>query len=145
MIHHGRFRADIGGDFVVFLIGAHLRRLWKPWHWVPVARAMARMQKEIGRHPEIGCLHIDNYGGFRNVSVQYWRSVEHLERFARSDEWAHLPAWRSFNRLVRDSGDVGIWHETYPVAAGTWETFYGDMPATGLAGAGRVVAAGRSS
>lgn len=44
--------------------------------------------------------------------VQYWRSFEHLERFARNPELAHLPAWKRFNRAVGGSGDVGIWHET---------------------------------
>ena len=44
-----------------------------------------------------------------------------------------LPAWREFNKRVRDSGDVGIWHETYRVRAGEYEAIYGNMPRVGLA------------
>ena len=38
---------------------------------------------------------------------------ESLDRFARDTDRPHLEPWRRFNRAVRDSGDVGIWHETY--------------------------------
>ena len=69
------------------------------------------------------------------MGVQYWRSFEQLEAFARSSDHAHLPAWREFNRLVRDNGDVGIFHETYRVGPGTAESFYGNMPPFGLAAA----------
>lgn len=145
MIHQGRFTAEADGDFVVFLIGARFRKLWKVRQWLPVARAMSAMQREIGQHPEIGCLHIENFGGLRTISVQYWRSFEDLERFARSDQWSHLEAWRRFNRLIRGSGDLGIWHETYRVSAGQFESVYGNMPRFGLAAAGRHVPAGRHS
>jgi Monooxygenase af470-like len=37
---------------------------------------------------------------------------------------------------VRASGDVGIWHETYLVSAGSYEAIYGNMPRIGLATAG---------
>lgn len=45
-------------------------------------------------------------------------------------------AWRDFNRLIGDSGDVGIWHQTYLVRAGEYESLYGNMPRFGLAAAG---------
>jgi hypothetical protein len=67
---------------------------------------------------------------------QYWRSFEHLDRFARDPAGLHLPAWRWFNRAVKASGDVGIWHETYLVRAGGYEAIYGNMPRVGLAAAG---------
>ncbi len=145
MIHNGRYTAEFDDDLVVFLIGAHIRKPWRIRQWLPVARAMNAMQKEIGEHPEIGCLHIENFGAMRNISVQYWRSFDQLERFARSKDWSHLAAWRSFNRLIRDSGDLGIWHETYRVGAGQFETVYGNMPVFGLAAAGRHVRADLAS
>ncbi|HEX6286594.1 MAG TPA: DUF4188 domain-containing protein [Acidimicrobiia bacterium] len=137
MMHQGRFTADFDGDFVVFLIGSRVHKPFRFRQWLPVARAMTTMQREIAEHPEIGCLHIENFGAMRNISVQYWRSFEDLERFARSGEWFHLEAWRQFNKLIRDSGDLGIWHETYMVRAGEFETMYGNMPRFGLAAAGR--------
>jgi hypothetical protein len=145
MIHNGRFTAEFEGDFVVFLIGSQVHKPWRFRQWFPIARAMQTMQLEIVEHPEIGCLHIENFGMLRGVSVQYWRTFEHLERFARSDEWSHLEAWRRFNKLIRDSGDLGIWHETYRVEAGQFETVYGNMPVFGLAAAGRHVPIGSRS
>jgi hypothetical protein len=74
------------------------------------------------------------------VIVQYWRSFDHLEAYARSRDHAHWPAWVNFNRKIRvASGDVGIWHETYLVRAGEYEVIYGAMPRFGLAKAGRHV------
>ena len=67
--------------------------------------------------------------------VQYWRSFEDLERFARAPQGSHLPAWREFNRTIRDNGSVGIFHETYRVPADAIETVYGNMPVFGLAAA----------
>ena len=46
---------------------------------------------------------------------------------------AHLPAWRSFNKRVRDNGSVGIYHETILLSDATVETVYGNMPTFGLA------------
>ena len=47
-----------------------------------------------------------------------------------------MPARKRFNRAVRASGDVGIWHETYKVRAGEYESVYVNMPRIGLAAAG---------
>lgn len=139
-VHEGRWSAEVKGDLVVFLIGMRINRPWRPDKWVPVARAMGPMQAELRARPELGCLHIENWFGRTTLSVQYWNDAEQLDAFARGEH--HLPAWRAFNRAVSDSGDVGIWHETYPVAAGTYETIYGNMPRFGLAGAGRHVPTG---
>jgi hypothetical protein len=57
--------------------------------------------------------------GRGSALLQYWRSFEGLERFARDPEDPHMPAWQRFNREARSSGAVGIWHETYIVGAAT--------------------------
>lgn len=67
--------------------------------------------------------------------VQYWRSFEHLERFARDPDATHHPQWSRFNQLIGGDGTVGIWHETYQVEPGSFETVYGNMPLFGLAAA----------
>lgn len=97
------------------------------------------MLKELAAHPEAGFLgHIMSPG----VIVQYWRSFDHLEAYARSHDYAHWPSWVAFNKRVRvSSGDVGIWHETYRVAPGQYEAIYGSMPTFGLDQAGRLVPA----
>jgi hypothetical protein len=138
--HIGRYSAQIEGDFVVFLIGMRLNRPWKVHRWWPVLGGMRRMLAELARDPERGLLGFGSgmlHGG--PAVVQYWRSFEHLDRFARDPASLHLPAWRWFNRAVKASGDVGIWHETYLVRAGGYEAIYGDMPRIGLAAAGEHV------
>jgi hypothetical protein len=131
---HGRHKATIDGDFVVFLIGMRINRPWKVHRWWPVFVAMPKMIRELERDPESGFLGASN-GFFAGgpALVQYWRSFEQLERFARDPGSRHLPAWKAFNTLVRASGDVGIWHETYRVRAGEYEAIYGNMPRVGLA------------
>ena len=73
--------------------------------------------------------------------MQYWRSFEHLERYAKDAAHAHRPAWAMFNRTVASNGDVGIWHETYRVRPGDFECVYNNMPPFGLAAATRSVPA----
>jgi hypothetical protein len=138
-IHAQKMTAEIDGEFVVFLIGMRINRPWKVHKWLPVFRAMPRMLKELQGRPESGFLgHTFGWP----VIVQYWRSFEHLEAYARSKDHDHWPAWVDFVRRVRHgSGDVGIWHETYRVAAGQYEVVYSGMPQFGLAKAGRLVPA----
>ncbi len=129
---------EIDGDFVVFMIGMRISRWWKHWSWLPILLAMPRMLKELAQHPELGCLGSEPGLG---VVLQYWRSFEALEGYARSRDAQHLPAWLAFNRRVAASGDVGIWHETYLVTAGRYEAFYSAVPPRGLGKAGRLVPA----
>ncbi len=123
-------------DFVVFLIGMRVNRPWMARKWVPVATAMPRMLRWLDKHPDAGLLSWDYAWVHGPAVVQYWRSFEDLSRFARTADEPHLPAWRLFNQSVRESGDVGIWHETYRVRAGDYECIYGNMPRVGLASAG---------
>ena len=69
------------------------------------------------------------------VILQYWRSFEELERFARNPDDPHLPAWQRFNRTVGKDGSVGIFHETFIVERGNFEAIYSNMPVFGLANA----------
>ncbi len=147
-IHKGRFTADTDDDFVVFLIGMRVNKPWKLHKWLPVATRMGVMQRQLMQRPELGCLGIQNFGGRTTLTLQYWRSFEDLDRFAKDPDLAHLQPWRAFNKEVRDSGDVGIWHETYHVAAGEYEAVYGNMPKFGLAAAtahGRVGSGGQTA
>jgi hypothetical protein len=143
-----RVTAEIEGDFVVFIIGMRVNKLWKVWKWWPTFVAMPRMIRELERTPESGFLGARAYfsGPRRPTVIQYWRSFEHLESYARSKDGAHWPAWVAFNRRIGSSGDVGIWHETYLVPAGSYECVYGNMPPTGLGAVAKLVpAAGRKA
>ena len=141
-----RVTASIEGDFVVFLIGMRINQFRKPWKWLPVFAAMPRMLMELERSPESGFLGAGLYFGSprRPMVVQYWRSFEHLEAYARGKDAKHWPAWVKFNKRVGSSGDVGIWHETYLVPAGAYDAVYNNMPPIGLGAVSELVpAAGR--
>jgi fumigallin biosynthesis monooxygenase-like protein len=130
----GRYTADIEGPFVVFIIGMRVNRFFAFRKWVPTAIAMGPMLKTLFQHPEKGFLGAETFFSLRGTTtLQYWRSFDDLERFARSKEESHLRAWKRFNRMIGTDGSVGIWHETYQVAAGQYEAVYGNMPVYGLA------------
>ena len=122
---------------VVFLIGMRVNRLRAIRTWLPVARAMPRMLAELAEDPALGLLGVTScVQGRGALAVQYWRDLESLLAYAHAADHEHRPAWREFNRLVRDAdGVVGLWHETFVVPAGAHESVYVDMPAQGLLGA----------
>lgn len=134
-----RLAGELDGDFVVFLIGFRINKVWNVRAWLPVFLAMPRMLRELASQPELGLLG----GRFSGTTlIQYWRSTEHLGRYAQSRKHEHLPAWTAFNRNARRAnGAVGIWHETYRVAAGQYEAVYVGMPPFGLGQAGRLLPA----
>jgi hypothetical protein len=139
-----RMTAELDGEFVVFLIGMRVNKLWKLHRWIPVATAMGPMLAALAKHPELGLLGYRMTIGWRGPTlIQYWRSSEHLLRFARDKDNPHLEPWRKFNRTIGTSGDVGIWHETYVVAPGAYEAIYANMPRMGLAAAGQHVPVAR--
>lgn len=132
-IFNGRFTAKTEEPFVVFLIGMRINKLWRFDKWVPVANAMTPMLTTLFTHPEKGFLHAEFYWNFTGpVTIQYWRSFEDLENFARNPSEPHIGPWRKFNQAVGTNGIVGIWHETYLVEPNNFEVFYGNMPKFGL-------------
>lgn len=134
-----RMSAQIEGNFVIFLIGMRVNKPWLVHKWWPATIAMSKMIKELEARPELGFL--GHTSGLK-ASIQYWRSFDHLEAYAKSKDSAHLPAWKSFNQSVgRSRGDVGIWHETYLIRAGDYESVYSGMPPFGLGRVGRLVPA----
>lgn len=125
-----RMSARVDGEFVVFLIGMRINKPWKVHKWLPVFLAMPKMVKELKSNPASGLLGVESAG---LTLIQYWRSFDALEAYARSRDGLHWPAWMAFNkRMAKSRGDVGIWHETYKVAAGQYEAVYSGMPARGL-------------
>ena len=135
-IYAGRFTADTAEPFVVFLIGMRIDKPLAVHKWLPTALAMGPMLRTLAQDPNSGFLHGEPFfypGGIG--LIQYWRSTEDLERFARSPQEPHLKAWQRFNKAIGKDGSVGIWHETYEVAAGRYEAIYGNMPRFGLAAA----------
>lgn len=130
----GRFTADFDRSLVIFVIGMRINHFHKVGKWLPVARAMGPMIEELARNPQSGFLGTEFM--LRNlrtvVLMQYWRDFDSLEAYARDRDQKHWPAWVSFNKAVGSDGTVGIFHETYAVSAGAYETIYGNMPPFGL-------------
>ncbi|MEV5511229.1 DUF4188 domain-containing protein [Streptomyces orinoci] len=133
-----RVTAAAEGEVVVFLIGMRVNRWRSVRHWLPAMTAMPRMLRELSRDPDSGLLGYRLLSGGPRVYtvVQYWRSREELLAYAADPAAQHRPAWADFNRRARHGADkVGIWHETYLVPAGSYESVYVGMPLSGLAAA----------
>jgi hypothetical protein len=125
-----RHSAVLEGDFVVFLIGMRIKKPWAVHRWLPVLWGMQPMLRSLG--PADGLLGYEQALIHGPAVVQYWRSQEQLDRFAHAA--MHKRAWRNWNKRIRDSDAVGIWHETYQVHA--HESVYVNLPVFGLAAAG---------
>jgi hypothetical protein len=133
-IFNGRYTAKTGESFVVFLIGMRINKWWRFDKWLPVSNAMTPMLTTLYTHPEKGFLHGEFFWNLSGpVLIQYWRSFEDLENFARNPSDPHLEAWKKFNKAVGPDGSVGIWHETYAIDPDKYECVYGNMPVFGLA------------
>jgi hypothetical protein len=138
-VRQGRWTAEIDGDFVVFLIGARGNsklQAVKVFADLGGRRSMHHMLRYLTQHPEKGLLGHQT-AGF--TVIQYWRSFDHLEAFAKDKDDPHLEAWRGYWRRVGQSTGAGIWHETYLVRAGEYEAIYGNMPPHGLGKASTLV------
>lgn len=136
-INPGRWTATLDGDFVVFLIGAALRDPAQAGPAADLLVAMIDMLAELEQDPTKGLLGYQVFGAFDGVIVQYWRSFETLEAYAKNPAAKHAPVWRAWNQLAEgDRSAAGIWHETFQVSAGRYEAVYQNMPVMGLQNAG---------
>ena len=135
-VRTGRYVVENDRDVVVFLIGIRFNGVNGIVNAVRTFFRMPAMLEEIMGDPEIGCLSM-RYGlTARSATiVQYWRSFEDLERYARSDRFRHRGAWGWYNRLGRTARGAGIWHETFRVSAGAYEGIGANIPPAGIAAA----------
>ncbi|MCI3921300.1 DUF4188 domain-containing protein [Paenibacillus sp. TRM 82003] len=129
----GAYTAKHEGPLVVFVIGMHVNRWTRVRSWLPVFRAMPKMLRELYTNKELGFLDANYFFSARGpVMIQYWKSYEQLEDYARNGT-THLEAWKEFNRRIRATNDVGFFHESYIVEPGRQESVYINMPVVGLA------------
>lgn len=131
-VYTGRYTTENDGDVVVFLIGMRVNNPFAIHKWGPVFASMPGMIKELYTHKEeLGFLSMESYFGLRTtVMIQYWRSTEDLLAYAKGKK--HLSAWKNFNQKVGNNRAVGIYHETYELKSGHYESVYGNMPLYGL-------------
>jgi len=131
-VRQGRWTAEIEGDFVVFLIGARFNsklQAFKSLLDYGGRRGMNHMLKYLADRPEKGLLGYETHG---LMNIQYWRSFEHLEAFAKNQDDPHLDVWRNYWKRLGTDTRSGIWHETFLVRSGEYECVYGNMPPVGL-------------
>lgn len=124
----GRKMAKIDGDFVVFHIGARPNRHidgFMKW----MGDAMGEMLKELEHCPELGCLGGESFvGPTGTLLVQYWRSLEELNAYARNSTNKHSSPWAKLMKKGRESPDYGFWHESFLVKDGNYESIYVNCP-----------------
>ena len=108
-------------DLVVIYLGFRVTRL----RGILTLLGLGRGIDGIARNKPDGLLaHEWVYFGLTHVGMrQYWRDLESLERFTKSEP--HRTWWRNF---LRDNGGSGFWHESYRLRGGM-EAIYVDMPA----------------
>src|SRR5438552_19071822 len=92
-----RMTAQFEGEVVVFLIGMRINRIWKIHKWLPVALAMPRMLRELKAAPDSGFLGVESWIVNPTIALQYWRSFEHLEGYAKDSAPPHRHACAVFN------------------------------------------------
>ena len=131
-IYNGRYTVENREDWVVFIIGMRINRRLAVHKWLPVFSAMPGMIKELYTHKEeLGFLSMESYFGLKTTAmIQYWRSAEDLLAYAKNDK--HLAAWKKFNQIANNNDAVGIYHETYQISRGQYESIYVNMPKYGL-------------
>ncbi|KGR91897.1 transcriptional regulator [Ureibacillus massiliensis 4400831 = CIP 108448 = CCUG 49529] len=134
-VYTGRFTTENTEDIVVFIIGMRVNKRLAIHKWLPVFNAMPGMIKELYTNKEsLGFLSMESYFGLRTTTmIQYWRSIDDLLAYAKSEK--HLAAWKNFNKKVGNNDAVGIYHETYQLSKGNYESVYVNMPHYGLGNA----------
>ncbi|KAK3940403.1 hypothetical protein QBC46DRAFT_261010 [Diplogelasinospora grovesii] len=92
------------------------------------------------RGDEFGLLGASGFRGMNRESnnmllmVMYFRNVEGLRKFAHDKE--HRAGWKWFSDFqAKGNHHIGLFHETFEVPAGNWETIYLDSPPTLLGNA----------
>jgi hypothetical protein len=111
-------------DLVMVLLGFRARGVRGLFSALRIGRGLSAIARDL---PEGLLDHGQFLWGINHIGIrQYWRDLESLERFTRSEP--HAGWWRDF---LRDNGGAGFWHEAY--SRGGIEAVYLDMPPTGLA------------
>ena len=133
------FTGRCEGDFVVFLIGSRCNTAYPlTKSYTSLRKAFMSMQAELESDPSIGYMGGDLYVGANDrksttMFVQYWRNYESLQKWSHKRMSLHLKKMSEYTSKNQIDTPDGIWHETYKVRDGEYETIYHNMPPIGLA------------
>lgn len=137
-----RLTATVEGDFVLFLIGARINNWWNIRDNLWFRQILPRILTELRNQPQAKTGFLGHQRLGKLTFAQYWRSFDDLEAYARSPEGEHFPAWIEFHKRSKArQNSVGVWHETYLISAGSYETIYSGMGKFGLGKVGHLVPA----
>lgn len=107
-------------NLVVVYLGFRVGRLRGLKTLLGIGRGLAQVQRDM---PDGLLAHENLVSGLNHVGMrQYWRDLESLEAFTRSEP--HKTWWRAFGR---DPAGNGFWHEAYRLSGGM-EAIYVGMP-----------------
>src|SRR5579859_942481 len=146
-VRRGRFAAQIEGDFCVFHIGIIQNVHIPTKEFKEIGDAFTAMHRDLEANPEkYGYFGSTNYVSSNirvdsAMTIQYWRSQEHLNAYARDHMNKHFPAMKWSSGYMKVSANVGFWHESFKVHAGEYEGIYVNCPELLLGKAGRLVPA----
>jgi hypothetical protein len=113
-------------DLVVIYLGMRVTRLRGIMTLLGIGREIDR---SVAAKPDGLLAHEMMVYGLTHVGMrQYWRDLESLEAFTRSEP--HRNWWRDF---LKDNGGTGFWHETYRKAGGMEAIYLGLPKPIGLA------------
>lgn len=127
---------QIEEPFIMLILGIRVNDFRLFWKWIPTALYSLPMLYTLIRHRAAGFLGGQATYFWPGIGlIQYWRTFEDLERFARSKEHPHFGAWRWYNKAIGTKGSVGLWHEVFLVKPLCHETVYENMPLFGMAAA----------
>lgn len=129
-IRAGNQTIDSNSDLVLLLIGARVNRFWLLPFSLPILSKMQNMLSELIADPNSGLLGVQSLG--MAGMVQYWKSMDHLLRYAASQQHEHRPTAKKYYQKIFKNQAVGVWHECFFVRAGHYEAFYSNMPAFGM-------------
>ena len=131
------------GELAVFLIGLQIHQPWRLGVVGRALRAMPPMLAELEQSRATDRPDGEDLGylgtrflweGRGPTLLQYWRSPEHLYRYATDPELTHRPAWKAFYVYVHQAPEaLTVWHETYAVPDGGHESMYVGPARLGLA------------
>lgn len=138
----GQFGAKpADSDVVVFLIGTrcnHPMGILGPG-FKELGDYFASMVKELENSDadEFGFLGMtswlnssDRETGSELMQVGYFKTVEGLHKYAHSA--LHREGWNWWNKHVKQYPHLSIWHETYHVPKGNWESIYVNSHLSGI-------------
>lgn len=95
---------------------------------------LAEHREEYGFLTSTAWLSADqSQSGSELMNVLYFKNVEGLHKFAAAP--IHRDGWNWFNKHTKAFPHLSIWHETYQVPKGSWESIYINSHISGINGA----------